>query len=94
MKTMELKFKVKLKQKNIRYKTLFLFLFLKLGEKFDEITTDGRDTSTVVTVDNGKIVTVQTAKKAGQKSTRVGIFLNTFIYSNFPISVHSRDDRA
>ena len=50
---------------------LFLFLFLKLGEKFDETTTDGRDTSTVVTVDNGKIVTVQTAKKAGQKSTRV-----------------------
>eukprot|EP00090_Calanus_glacialis_P007134 TRINITY_DN15600_c0_g1_i1.p1 TRINITY_DN15600_c0_g1~~TRINITY_DN15600_c0_g1_i1.p1 ORF type:complete len:138 (+),score=32.73 TRINITY_DN15600_c0_g1_i1:71-484(+) len=45
-------------------------LKFKLGEKFDEHTTDGRDTSTVVNVDNGKIVTVQTAKKAGQKSTR------------------------
>eukprot|EP00091_Calanus_sinicus_P003521 TRINITY_DN13688_c0_g1_i10.p2 TRINITY_DN13688_c0_g1~~TRINITY_DN13688_c0_g1_i10.p2 ORF type:complete len:162 (-),score=61.75 TRINITY_DN13688_c0_g1_i10:233-673(-) len=45
-------------------------LKFKLGEKFDETTPDGRETSAVVTFDSGKIVTVQTAKKAGQKSTR------------------------
>eukprot|EP00092_Neocalanus_flemingeri_P013229 GFUD01014259.1.p1 GENE.GFUD01014259.1~~GFUD01014259.1.p1 ORF type:complete len:138 (-),score=41.21 GFUD01014259.1:82-495(-) len=45
-------------------------LKFKLGEEFDETTPDGRETRAVVTFDDGKIVTVQTAKKAGQKSTR------------------------
>jgi len=45
-------------------------LNFKLGEPFPETTADGRDTTSVVTFDNGKIVTVQTAKKAGQKSTK------------------------
>merc|ERR1711915_655053 len=45
-------------------------LEFKLGEKFDETTADGREVSSVVTFDAGKIVTVQTAKKAGVKSTK------------------------
>ena len=44
---------------------------VQAGEEFDETTPDGRETKAVVTFDSGKIVTVQTAKKAGQKSTRV-----------------------
>eukprot|EP00092_Neocalanus_flemingeri_P027502 GFUD01029835.1.p1 GENE.GFUD01029835.1~~GFUD01029835.1.p1 ORF type:complete len:138 (+),score=39.92 GFUD01029835.1:16-429(+) len=44
-------------------------LKFKLGEEFDETTPDGRETKAVVTFDDGKIVTVQKAKKAGQKST-------------------------
>ena len=52
---------------------LILSIYIKLGEPFPETTADGRDTTSVVTFDNGKIVTVQTAKKAGQKSTKVGL---------------------
>merc|ERR1712112_525583 len=42
----------------------------KLGEKFDETTGDGREVSTVVTFEGGKIIAVQTAKKAGDKSSK------------------------
>merc|ERR1711931_460566 len=45
-------------------------LKFKLGEKFDETTADGREVSSVVTYEGGKIVTVQTAKKPGVKSTK------------------------
>jgi len=45
-------------------------LKFKLGEEFDETTADGRDVKGVVTFEDGKIVSVQTAKKEGQKSTR------------------------
>ena len=45
-------------------------LKFKLGEEFEETTADGRDVSAVVTFDEGKIVTVQKAKKEGQKSTK------------------------
>jgi len=45
-------------------------LKFKLGEKFDETTPDGREVSSVVTFDDGKLVTVQTAKKEGVKSTK------------------------
>ena len=46
------------------------FLFLKLDEEFEETTPDGRDVTAKVTFEDGKIVTVQKAKKEGQKSTR------------------------
>ena len=42
----------------------------KLGEPFDEITADGREVSSVIRLEDGKIVSVQTAKKKGVKSTR------------------------
>merc|ERR1711862_198947 len=45
-------------------------LKFKLGEEFDETTPDGRDVTAVVNLEGGKIVTVQKAKKEGQKSTR------------------------
>merc|ERR1712192_129879 len=45
-------------------------LKLKLGEQFDETTPDGREVTAVVNLDGGKIVTVQKAKKDGEKSTK------------------------
>ena len=50
----------------------FLYLMLQLGEEFDETTPDGREVTALVTMDGGKIVAVQKAKKDGQKSTKVG----------------------
>ena len=48
-----------------------IILFSQLGESFDETTPDGREVVATVTFEDGKIVTVQKAKKEGQKSTRV-----------------------
>eukprot|EP00090_Calanus_glacialis_P029602 TRINITY_DN47520_c0_g1_i1.p1 TRINITY_DN47520_c0_g1~~TRINITY_DN47520_c0_g1_i1.p1 ORF type:complete len:139 (-),score=41.88 TRINITY_DN47520_c0_g1_i1:70-486(-) len=45
-------------------------LKFKLGEEFEETTADGRQVSAVVSFEDGKIVTVQKAKKDGQKSTK------------------------
>merc|ERR1712150_349888 len=45
-------------------------LKFKLGEPFDETTPDGREVTAVCTLEGGKIVSVQKAKKEGQKSTR------------------------
>ena len=45
-------------------------LKFKLGEEFDETTPDGREVTALVTMDGGKIVAVQKAKKDGQKSTK------------------------
>merc|ERR1712088_1248186 len=44
-------------------------LKFKLGEQFDETTPDGREVTAVVNLEGGKLVTVQKAKKEGQKST-------------------------
>merc|ERR1712002_723568 len=45
-------------------------LKFKIGVEFEETTPDGRDVTAVVKYEGGKIVTVQNAKKSGQKSTR------------------------
>merc|ERR1712123_155725 len=45
-------------------------LKFKLGEPFDETPPDGREVDATVTFEDGKIVSVQKAKKEGQKSTR------------------------
>merc|ERR1711994_230363 len=45
-------------------------LKFKLDEEFEETTPDGREVTAKVTFEDGKIVTVQKAKKEGQKSTR------------------------
>ena len=42
----------------------------KLGEPFDETTADGREVTSVILLEDGKLVSVQTAKKPGVKSTR------------------------
>ena len=47
-----------------------IILFLKLDEEFEETTPDGREVTAKVTFEDGKIVTVQKAKKEGQKSTK------------------------
>ena len=43
---------------------------MQLGEEFEDITPDGRDVTAVVKLEGDKMVTVQKAKKHGQKSTR------------------------
>merc|ERR1712083_826762 len=45
-------------------------LKFKLDEEFDEKSPDGRDVKAKVTFEDGKIVTVQKAKKDGEKSTK------------------------
>ena len=42
----------------------------QLDEEFDESTPDGREVKAKVTFEDGKIVTVQKAKKEGEKSTK------------------------
>ena len=43
----------------------------EVGKRFEETTPDGRQVSSIVTVEDGnKMVYVQTAKKEGQKSTK------------------------
>merc|ERR1712020_619550 len=45
-------------------------LKFKDGEAFDETTPDGREVSALVTLEGNKFISIQTAKKTGQKSTR------------------------
>merc|ERR1711973_890928 len=45
-------------------------LKFKLGEQFDETTPDGRQVTATVTCEDGKIISVQKAKKEGEKSTK------------------------
>ena len=47
----------------------YTFIF-QLDEEFDEKTPDGREVKAKVTFEDGKIVTVQKAKKDGEKSTK------------------------
>ena len=42
---------------------------LQLGEEFEETTVDGRVVTGLVVLEEGKIISRQTAKKAGEKST-------------------------
>jgi len=46
-------------------------LKFKLGEEFEEKTPDGREVKAVVTQEGDKLITVQTAKKEGEKSTKM-----------------------
>ena len=59
-----------LKKYHTSQKLIYSFC-VKLGEPFDETTPDGREVVATVTCEDGKIVSVQKAKKEGQKSTRV-----------------------
>merc|ERR1711971_862223 len=45
-------------------------LKFKLGEEFDETTPDGRQVTATVTCEDGKIISVQKAKKEGETSTK------------------------
>ncbi len=46
-------------------------LKFKLGEEFDEKSPDGRDVRAIVTKEGDSFVSTQTAKKDGEKSTKV-----------------------
>merc|ERR1712055_760013 len=46
-------------------------LKFKIGEEFDENTPDGREVTAIVTLEGNSFVSVQKAKKDGQKSTKV-----------------------
>ena len=43
----------------------------RLGEEFEEDTTDGRKCKTTVTMDDNKLITSQKAVKSGEKDVRV-----------------------
>merc|ERR1712018_107479 len=46
-------------------------LKFEVGKEFDETTPDGRDVTAIVTQEGDKFISVRTAKKEGQKSTKV-----------------------
>ena len=52
--------------------TLFLF---RLGEPFEEETSDGRKCTTTVTMEGNKLITDQKAIKQGEKDVRAVSFL-------------------
>ena len=45
-------------------------LKFEIGKEFEETTADGREVTACVSLDGNKLVTVQKAKKAGEKSTK------------------------
>ena len=45
-------------------------LKFKLGEEFDEKAPDGREVRAIVTKEGDSFISVQTAKKEGEKSTK------------------------
>ena len=56
---------------------------VRLGEEFDEVTTDGRKCKTTVTMDGNKLVTKQVATDGGKDALAVKrseIILIVFIY--------------
>lgn len=46
-------------------------LKFKIDEEFEETTPDGREVKAIVTREGNKFISMQTAKKEGQKSTKV-----------------------
>ena len=63
----------------------------QLGEPFDETTPDGREVTAVCTLEGGKIISVQKAKKDGDKSTKVTMS-NFRIFNKLCILVCQRDE--
>ena len=57
-------------------------LNFKLGEEFEEDTTDGRKCKTTVTMDGNKLITNQKAVKAGEKDV-VAVSLKRAIKHSF-----------
>ena len=71
---------------------IFIILIYQLGEPFDETTPDGREVTAVCTLENGKIISVQKAKKEGDKSTKVYHGVNLDQISTLIILVSERDE--
>merc|ERR1739838_1235617 len=79
---------------NIKTSTMLktMELKFKLGEEFDETTPDGREVSAKVVFEDGKIVTVQKAKKEGQKSTKSIREMNGADEMIYTMTVDGMDD--
>merc|ERR1719347_627524 len=67
-------------------------LKFKLGEPFDETTPDGREVTAVCTLEDGKIVSVQKAKKEGQKSTKSVIDMDGAADVIYTMTIDGVDD--
>merc|ERR1711874_111008 len=66
-------------------------LKFKLGEQFDETTPDGREVTATCDLEGGKLVTVQKAKKEGQKSTKSVREMNGADELIYPITIDGCD---
>merc|ERR1712002_1208191 len=66
-------------------------LKFKLGEPFDETTPDGREVVATVTFEGGKILSVQKAKKEGEKSTKAVREMNGADELVYTITVEGSD---
>ena len=68
----------------------------QLGEPFDETTPDGREVTAVCTLEDGKIISVQKAKKDGDKSTKVDHYMSLcyclYNYTHTFTAVCQRDE--
>ena len=65
-------------------------VWFQLDEKFDESTPDGREVSSLATFADGKLKIVQTAKKAGQKSTTVRKYkYNSLLFPLFRVEIQN-----
>ena len=60
--------------------------------EFQETTPDGREVTSLVTFNKGQILTVQTAKKEGQKSTRSVREMNGDNEMVFTLNILGNDD--
>merc|ERR1712080_241168 len=67
-------------------------LKFKLGEEMDETTAGGREVKSLCTFENGKIVTVQTAKNPKHKSTKTIRELNGPDELFYTMTVEGIDD--
>ena len=52
------------------YTVIRVMFCTRIGKEFEETTADGREVTACVTLEGNKLVTVQKAKKAGEKSTK------------------------
>ena len=52
------------------YTVIRVMFCTRIGKEFEETTADGREVTACVTLEGNKFVTVQKAKKAGEKSTK------------------------
>ena len=69
-----------------------LTLRFELGKEFDYKTLDGRDTKTVITFEDGKIVSKQKALKEGERSSTTFMEMNGADELIYTLTVDEVDD--
>ena len=85
VKSIELKFR-SVKGQNL-YKIRVKIWYLRIGEEFEEDTTDGRHCKTIVTLEGNTMTTTQNATKAGEKNVVVVSGWLVVIFSDWKISI-------